>query len=214
VPAAARETSGFAGATAAGPGCLPRRGRGRDGRRRGLFPRGIGLACREWKRYDRSCAASSFQRKQERIMAEQSTPKSLLQAPVKHVSSFYEEFKSFAFKGNVVDLAIGVIIGAAFGKIIDSLVKHVIMPLISVLMPGEQSWLTWKWVINGKDVPYGLFLGEVINFLIVALALFIFIVKFLGWIMKNKKVEPAAPPPPTKEQELLTEIRDLLKARA
>jgi large conductance mechanosensitive channel len=147
-------------------------------------------------------------------MAEQPTSKTLLQAPVKQVSSLFEEFKGFAFKGNVVDLAIGVIIGAAFGKIIDSLVKHVIMPLISVIMPGEQGWLTWKWVIHGKDIPYGLFLGEVINFLIVALALFIFIVKFLGWIMKTKKAEPAAPPPPTKDQELLGEIRDLLKARA
>ncbi len=146
-------------------------------------------------------------------MSEQPTSKTLLQAPVKQVSSLFGEFKAFAFKGNVVDLAIGVIIGAAFGKIIDSLVKHVIMPLISVLIPGEQGWLTWKWVINNKEIPYGLFLGEVINFLIVALALFIFIVKFLGWIMKSKKEEPAAPPPPTKDQELLGEIRDLLKAR-
>jgi large conductance mechanosensitive channel len=147
-------------------------------------------------------------------MPEQPTSKTLLQVPVKHVSSLFEEFKSFAFKGNVVDLAIGVIIGAAFGKIIDSLVKHVIMPLISVIIPGEQGWLTWKWVIHGKEIPYGLFLGEVINFLIVALALFIFIVKFLGWIMKTKKEEPAAPPPLTKDQELLGEIRDLLKTRA
>jgi large conductance mechanosensitive channel len=147
-------------------------------------------------------------------MSEQPTSKTRLQAPVKQASSLFEEFKSFAFKGNVVDLAIGVIIGAAFGKIIDSLVKHVIMPLISVIIPGEQGWLTWKWVINGKEIPYGMFLGEVINFLIVALALFIFIVKFLGWIMKTKKQEPAAPPPPTKDQELLSEIRDLLKARA
>jgi large conductance mechanosensitive channel len=145
-------------------------------------------------------------------MSEQSTSKTLFQAPVKQVSSLLEEFKTFAFKGNVVDLAIGVIIGAAFGKIIDSLVKHVIMPLISVVIPGEQSWLTWTWVINGKEIPYGLFLGEVINFLIVALALFIFIVKFLGWVMKTKKEEHVAPPP-TKDQELLSEIRDLLKAR-
>ena len=125
--------------------------------------------------------------------------------------SLIEEFKSFAFKGNVIDLAIGVIIGAAFGKIIDSLVKHLIMPLISVVMPGEQSYLGWKWVINGKDIPYGLFLGEIVNFLIVALALYIFIVKFLRLAMKAKKEEVAAAPAPTKDQELLTEIRDLLK---
>ena len=148
-------------------------------------------------------------------MAEQASSKSLLKAPVKQVSSLLDEFKNFAFKGNVVDLAVGVIIGAAFGKIVDSLVKHLIMPLISVAMPGEQGYLAWKWIVNGKEVPYGLFLGEVLNFLIVALALFIFIVKFLGWIMKNKKQEsPAEPPPPTKDQELLTEIRDLLKTQA
>lgn len=124
--------------------------------------------------------------------------------------SLFEEFKNFAFKGNVIDLAVGVIIGAAFGKIIDSLVKHVIMPLISVVMPTEQSYLEWKWVIKGKEVPYGLFLGEIVNFLIVALALYIFIVKFLGWVLRAKKEEAAAPPPLTKDQQLLTEIRDLL----
>jgi large conductance mechanosensitive channel len=128
----------------------------------------------------------------------------------KKVSAMLEEFKNFAFKGNVVDLAIGVIIGAAFGKIIDSLVKHIIMPFISVIMPGNQSYLTWKWVINGKDVPYGLFLGEIVNFLIVALALYIFIVKFIGMIMKNKQEKETAPPPLTKDQELLTEIRNLM----
>jgi large conductance mechanosensitive channel len=124
------------------------------------------------------------------------------------MSSMLEEFKNFALKGNVVDLAIGVIIGAAFGKIVDSLVKHILMPLISLLIPGEQGYLAWKWVINGKEIPYGLFLGEVVNFLIVAIALYIFIVKFLGMIIKSKK---STPPAPTKDQELLSEIRDLLK---
>jgi large conductance mechanosensitive channel len=148
-------------------------------------------------------------------MSEQSSAKSLLQAPAQQAFSLFGEFKNFAFKGNVVDLAVGVIIGAAFGKIVDSLVKHLIMPLIGVVLPGDQGYLAWKWIINGKEVPYGLFLGEVLNFLIVALALFVFIVKFLGWLMKSKKQEkPAEPPPPTKDQQLLTEIRDLLKARA
>lgn len=122
-----------------------------------------------------------------------------------------EEFKNFALKGNVIDLAVGVIIGAAFGKIIDSLVKNIIMPLISLLIPSEQGYVGWKFVIDGKDIPYGLFLGEVVNFLVVALALYLFIVKFLGFVMKTKKAETAAPPPPTKDQELLTEIRDLLR---
>ncbi len=129
----------------------------------------------------------------------------------KKMFSLFEEFKNFAFKGNVVDLAVGVIIGAAFGKIIDSLVKHIIMPLISVLLPAEQGYLDWKWVVRGTPVPYGLFLGEVVNFLIVSLALFFFIVKFLGWVMRAKKEEAAAPPPPTRDQEPLTEIRDLLR---
>lgn len=136
--------------------------------------------------------------------------------PAQKAFGLLEEFKRFAFKGNVIDLAVGVIIGAAFGKIVDSLVKHIIMPLVSLLIPGEQGYLGWKLVVGAKEVPYGLFIGEVVNFLIVAAALFIFVVKFLGWIMKAKKQEVAAGPPPlTKDQELLIEIRDLLgKSRA
>ena len=132
----------------------------------------------------------------------------------KKAASLVEEFKTFAFKGNVVDLAVGVIIGGAFGKIVDSLVKNVIMPFVGSLLPGEQGYLGWKLVINGKDIPYGLFIGEVVNFLIVAAAMFVFIVKFLGWIMRSKKAAEAAPAPApalTKDQELLTEIRDLLR---
>jgi len=131
--------------------------------------------------------------------------------PAKKVSSIVAELKNFAFKGNVVDLAVGVIIGAAFGKIIDSLVKHLIMPAISVILPGEQGYLAWKWTINGKDIPYGLFIGEIVNFLLIALALYIFIVKFVGLIMKNKSKEAEIPEPLTKDQALLAEIRDLLK---
>jgi large conductance mechanosensitive channel len=144
--------------------------------------------------------------------------------PVKKVSSFdstkkvfslFDEFKNFALKGNVIDMAVGVIIGGAFGKIVDSLVKHIIMPIVGLFMPGEQGYLGWKLVISGKEIPYGLFIGEVVNFLIVALALYIFIVKFLGVIMKAKKKEAVAPAPAplTKDQELLGEIRDLLKQR-
>src|SRR5690606_30020979 len=98
----------------------------------------------------------------------------------RRVGSLLEEFRNFALKGNVVDLAVAVVIGAAFAKIIDSLVKHIIMPLVSLLLPTDQSYLEWKWVVGGTEVPYGLFIGEVVNFLIVALALFVFIVKFLG----------------------------------
>src|SRR3954463_16044998 len=133
--------------------------------------------------------------------------------PAKRAFSLFDEFKAFALKGNVIDLAVGVIIGAAFGKIVDSLVKQIIMPLIGIVLPAKQGYLDWKWVINGKEIPYGLFLGEVVNFVIVSLALFLFVVKFLGWVMKTKKEEKAAPPPLTKDQELLTEIRDLLKEK-
>jgi len=133
-------------------------------------------------------------------------------APPPKKTSLWKEFQEFAFKGNVIALAVAVVIGAAFAKIIDALVKHIIMPLISLIVPGEQGYLGWKIVIGEKEIPYGLFLGEVVNFLLVALALFLFTVKLLGWIMKSK--EEAPPPPLTKDQELLTEIRDLLKAKA
>ena len=124
--------------------------------------------------------------------------------------SLLEEFKNFALKGNVIDLAVGVIIGAAFGKIVDSLVKQIIMPIVSLLLPGDQGYLGWKIAVGAKEVPYGLFIGELVNFVIVAFALYLFIVKFLGYVMKAKE---AAPPAPSKQETLLAEIRDLLKAQ-
>ena len=128
----------------------------------------------------------------------------------KKASSLFEEFKKFAFKGNVVDLAIGVIIGAAFGTIVKSLVEDIIMPLIGLILPGAKGYEGWVWQVGDKTITYGKFLGSVVNFLIIALVLYIFIVKFLGWIMKSQQ-EEAAPAPPTRDQELLMEIRDLLK---
>lgn len=134
-------------------------------------------------------------------------------APTRRALSLLEEFKAFALKGNVIDLAVGVIIGAAFGKIVDSLVKHVLMPLIAAVTPGGQGYKGWKFTLNGSEILAGEFLGEVVNFLIVALALFLFIKKFLGWIMRMRKEEVATVPVMTKDQELLTEIRDLLQNR-
>jgi large conductance mechanosensitive channel len=131
----------------------------------------------------------------------------------KKASALFEEFKKFAFKGNVVDLAIGVIIGAAFGAIVKSLVEDIIMPLVGLVMPGDKGYEGWVLPVGDKVIPYGKFLGAVVNFLIVALVLYVFIVKFLGWVMRTKKEEAAAPPP-TRDQELLMEIRDLLKQRA
>jgi large conductance mechanosensitive channel len=129
--------------------------------------------------------------------------------PTQKARTLAEEFRNFAFKGNVIDLAVGVIIGAAFGKIVSSLVDNILMPLIGVVLPGDKGYEHWAIPVGAKTIPYGKFIGDVVNFLIVALALFLFTVKFLGWVMKTKKESP--PPPLTKEQELLTEIRDLLK---
>ena len=137
--------------------------------------------------------------------------------PSKKAFSLLDEFKNFALKGNVIDLAVGVIIGGAFGKIVDSLVKHIFMPSINLLVraisgKSELKFDDWQW--NG--ILFGNFLTEILNFIIIAAALFIFVVKLLGFIMNMKKQEaaaPAAPPAPTKDQELLMEIRDLLKAQ-
>ena len=125
------------------------------------------------------------------------------------------EFKAFALRGNVVELAVGVIIGVAFGKIVDSLVKHVLMPFISAILPVPTEYTGWKLVLNGKEIAYGLFLGEVVNFILVAAAVFIFIVKFLGWLSRLRQEPAASPaaPPPTPTEALLREIRDLLRER-
>ncbi len=133
--------------------------------------------------------------------------------PKVKVLSLLDEFKKFALKGNVIDMAIGIIIGTAFTKVIDALVKSVMMPLLSVILPGEHGWASWHVEVWGVDVPYGVFVAEVINFLILAFALYIFTVKFLGWILRLRKQEEAAPPPPPEEVKLLTEIRDILKAK-
>jgi large conductance mechanosensitive channel len=131
--------------------------------------------------------------------------------PAKQALTLLDEFKAFAFKGNVFDLAVGVIIGGAFGTIVNSLVHNIIMPVISVFMPGDRGYEHWVLLVRGKTIPYGRFIGDVVNFLIVALAVYLFMVKFVGWIMAFKKEQAAAAPRLTKEQELLTEIRDLLK---
>ena len=131
--------------------------------------------------------------------------------PRKNAFSLAEEFRNFAFKGNVIDLAVGVIIGGAFSTIVNSLVHNIIMPLIGVIMPGDRGYEHWALVLRGKSVPFGRFLGDVVNFLIVALALYIFTVKFIGWIMAFNKQQADVAPALTKDQALLTEIRDLLR---
>lgn len=137
-----------------------------------------------------------------------------------------EEFKKFALRGNVVDLAVGVIIGAAFGSIVNSLVGDVIMPIIGRitggldftnyfigLTPAASQAATYDAAKKaGATLGYGTFLTVTVNFLIIAWVLFLVI---KGMNCMSKREEAAAPPPPpSKEQELLTEIRDLLKARS
>jgi len=135
-------------------------------------------------------------------------------------SSFLKEFKEFAFKGNVMDMAVGIIIGGAFGKIVSSIVADVIMPLVGLLLGGV-NFADLKWVIkdavteNGEVIQeaatlnYGMFIQNVVDFFLIALSIFL-IIKFMMKIQRKKEEEPA-PAEPTNEEKLLTEIRDLLK---
>ena len=146
-------------------------------------------------------------------------------------SGFIAEFKQFIARGNVMDMAVGVIIGGAFGKISTSLVNDVIMPAVSMLTGGVD-FSNWKLVLKAASVNadgvldpatevvirYGTFLATILDFLIIAFAVFC-LVKFLNRLHRKKKQEPDMPPPPpappepSAEERLLTEIRDLLKER-
>ena len=121
-----------------------------------------------------------------------------------------KEFKEFAMKGNVVDLAVGVIIGGAFGKIISSFIDDVITPLLlsPALKAANLSKIEELTILGG--VKYGMFLSAVINFIIVAFVLFL-IIKGMNATKKKEAEAPAAPAPPPAQEVLLTEIRDLLK---
>jgi large conductance mechanosensitive channel len=131
------------------------------------------------------------------------------------------EFKSFAMRGNVVDLAVGVVIGAAFGKIVGALVDQVIMPPIGLLVGGVD-FSAWALTLRdasvdaaGKAIPavqigIGAFLNTIIQFTIVAFAIFL-VIKAMNRMVKKEEAAPAAPAPPSPEVVLLTEIRDLLR---
>lgn len=128
------------------------------------------------------------------------------------------EFKTFAMRGNVVDLAVGVVIGGAFGAIVTSLVGDLIMPVIGILTGGidfsKAAFVLKEASADGK-VPavlfgYGKFIQTVVNFIIVAWAIFM-LVKAMNTLKKKEEAAPAAPPAPSAEEKLLTEIRDLLK---
>lgn len=133
----------------------------------------------------------------------------------------FDEFKAFAMRGNVVDMAVGIIIGGAFGKIIASFVNDVLMPPLGLLLGGvdfkTMSYTLKEAVMNGTEVAtpavtlnYGMFIQNIVDFLIIAFAIFMAI-KAMNSLKKKEETAPAAPPAPTKDQELLTEIRDLLK---
>lgn len=132
--------------------------------------------------------------------------------------SFLSEFKEFAMKGNVVDLAVGVIIGGAFGKIVSSFVGDVVMPLLGLLVGGVNfTDLAITLKAAEGDIPavvlkYGAFLQTVFDFVIVALAIFIAI-KAMNKLKRKQDDAPAAPPAPSAQEVLLTEIRDLLKTK-
>lgn len=131
--------------------------------------------------------------------------------------SMMQEFKSFAMKGNVVDMAVGIIIGAAFGKIVSSLVSDVIMPPIGLLLGGvDFSNLVVTLRAATESAPavvlkYGVFINTVVDFVIVAFAIFM-LVRGMNALRQKEEAAPAAPPAPSKQEVLLGEIRDLLKS--
>ena len=129
-----------------------------------------------------------------------------------------EEFKKFAMRGNVMDMAIGIIIGAAFGKIVSSFVGDVIMPPIGMLLGGvDFSSLAWTLKEGSEGVEpvlmkYGVFINTIIDFVIIAFAIFM-VVKGMNSMKKKEEEKPSAPPAPSKEEVLLAEIRDELRKR-
>ncbi len=136
-------------------------------------------------------------------------------------STFLQDFKAFAMRGNLIDMAVGVVIGGAFGKIVSSVVSDLIMPPL-VLLIGGVNFSDLKWVmkpaevVDGKEIAavslnYGNFLQVTFDFLIIAFSIFVFLRLIMKLTKKKEEAAPAAPPAPTKEEVLLTEIRDLLK---
>lgn len=129
------------------------------------------------------------------------------------ISKGYDEFKKFISKGNVLDLAVGVLLGSSFGKIVTSLVNDIIMPPIGVLI-GKVNFSELKYDLPGSDeaaIRYGAFIQSIVDFLIIGLSIFI-IIKIIGRFIKKKEEEPAKVVP-TRQEELLEEIRDLLKTK-
>lgn len=130
------------------------------------------------------------------------------------MKSTMQEFREFIMKGNIIDMAVGVIMGGAFGKIVTSLVDNILMPLIGVLSGGVNVE-DLMWQVGGAKVLYGIFLQNVIDFLIIAVCMFVFVKAMAKFKFGKKAEEPAPEPEPeiTDEVRLLSEIKDLLAAR-
>ena len=144
------------------------------------------------------------------------------------MGKFIEDFKAFALKGNVVDLAIGVIIGGAFGKIVSSLVNDIIMPVITVITggdfyndmkyvikPAQEATAAGQAAVEEVAINYGLFIQNIVDFFIIALSIFVALRYTMKFMKKEEKAEeaPAPTPEPSPEEKLLTEIRDILKSK-
>ena len=125
------------------------------------------------------------------------------------MKDFIEEFKAFAMKGNVIDLAVAVVIGAAFGKIVASLVENIIMPTIGILLGGVD-FTTWALKVGDANITYGVFIQSIFDFTIIAFVIFM-VVRALAKLQKKEEVAPAAPAEPSAEVKLLMEIRDSLR---
>ena len=133
------------------------------------------------------------------------------------MKKFIEDFKKFALKGNVVDMAVGVIVGTAFNKIVTSLVNDVVMPTLSIFT-GKVNLADLMYVIDASNpdaivaIKYGAFLQNVVDFLIIALTIFV-VIRVMGNLQRKKEEAPKPAPKPSNEEVLLTEIRDLLKEK-
>ena len=127
------------------------------------------------------------------------------------MKKFISEFKTFIARGNVMDMAVGVIIGGAFSSITNSLIEDIVMPILGIFT-GSISFAELSFTINGAVITYGNFIQAVFNFIIMAFVVFC-LIKTMNKLHRKKEAAPPAPPEPSAEEKLLTEIRDLLKEK-
>lgn len=128
------------------------------------------------------------------------------------MKNFMAEFKTFIARGNVMDMAVGVIIGGAFSAITTSLIDDIVMPILGIFT-GSISFAELSFTVNGAVIGYGNFIQAVLNFIVMAFVVFC-LVKSINKLHRKKEEAPPAPPEPSAEEKLLTEIRDLLKEKS